>query len=247
MDRISRKEPAIESAKRPQRVWIRALILVAIVVGLILLLNWTGLVRLFLDRERAIQFIQKAGPWGFAVFLLLQIAQVVAAPIPGEVVSFLGGYLYGPVLGTVLSAVGLTLGSLLAFGLARVFGRPLVQRFVDEKTIARFDFLLRPQGTFLVSILFLIPGFPKDYLCYILGLGHLSFARFTVIVATGRLLGTVMLTVGGDLLREGEYDKLFVLAAAAVVALVVALAYRDRLERWVKARASGKNKQGRPE
>ena len=224
-------------AKRPQGVWIRALVLVAVVVAFILLLNWTGLGRLFLDRERAIQFIQGLGPWGFVAFVLLQIVQVVAAPIPGEVVSFLGGYLYGPVLGTVLSTIGLTLGSLLAYALARVFGRPLVQRLVDAKTMARFDFLLQPRGTFLVFVLFLIPGFPKDYLCYLLGLGGFPLARFALIVATGRLGGTVMLVLGGDLLREGEYDKLFVGAGAAVIALVVALAYRDRLQRWMRVRA----------
>ncbi len=201
--------------------------------------------RLFLDRERAIQFIQSLGPWGFAAFVLLQAVQVVAAPIPGEVVGLLGGYLYGPFLGTVLSTIGLTLGSLIAFGLARVFGRPVVQRFVDEKTIGRFDFLLRRRGSFLIFLLFLIPGFPKDYLCFILGLGRLSFGRFAAIVSTGRLLGTVMLTFGGAFLREGDYTKFFILAGAAVIAVVLALACRDRLERWV--RAWGEKGHGRPD
>jgi len=63
----------------------------------------------------------------------------------------------------------LTVGSFLAFSLSRFFGRPLTDKFVDAKTMARFDYLLHHKGAFLVFLLFLIPGFPKDYLCYILG------------------------------------------------------------------------------
>ncbi len=194
--------------------------------------------RLFLDREHAARFLRSLGMWGFAGFILLQIAQVVAAPIPGEVVGLLGGYLYGPYLGILLSTIGLTLGSLIAFALARALGRPMVERFVDPKTIARFDFLLRPQGSLLILLLFVIPGFPKDYLCYILGLGHLSFLQFGVITAAGRLVGTAMLTFGGAFLRRQQLGKLFLLAGAAVLVAVLALAYRDRLERWLKERTN---------
>jgi len=58
--------------------------------------------------------------------------------------------------------------------------------------MARFDFLLHHKGAFLVFLLFLLPGFPKDYLCYILGLGHLPLLTFLWIGATGRLLGTII-------------------------------------------------------
>jgi uncharacterized membrane protein YdjX (TVP38/TMEM64 family) len=225
----------IEPAQHPPRIWLRALLLIAIVGGLLLLLYELGWTQLFFDRKRAEHFIRSLGTWGFAGFVLLQIAQVVVAPIPGEVVGLLGGYLYGPFLGSVLSTIGLTLGSLLAFSFTRAFGRPVLERFVDAKAIARFDYLLQHQGSFLVFLLFLVPGFPKDYLCYILGLGHLGFARFTLVVTTGRLLGTLMLTFGGAFLRAGDWGKLFALAGAAIVVTFVALAYKDRLERWFRS------------
>jgi uncharacterized membrane protein YdjX (TVP38/TMEM64 family) len=208
---------------------------VAIVGGLGLLLHATGWVSFFFDRERITRFLGSLGPWGFAGFLLLQVVQVVAAPIPGEVAGFLGGYLYGPFLGTVLNTVGLTLGSIAAFLLSRTFGRPAVDRFVDPKTMERFDFLLHHKGAFLVFLLFLLPGFPKDYLCYILGLGHLSLLEFVVIGASGRLLGTVMLTFGGSFLRQRMYVELSLLGGVAVVVIFLALVYRDSLERWFRA------------
>jgi uncharacterized membrane protein YdjX (TVP38/TMEM64 family) len=191
-----------------------------------------GLFHFFLDRERLIAWIHSLGAWGFAGFILLQVIQVVAAPIPGEVTGVLGGYLYGPVVGVALSTVGLTVGSYLAFSLSRFFGRPLTDRFVDVKTMDRFDYLLHHKGAFLVFLLFLIPGFPKDYLCYILGLGHLTTLEFLAIATTGRLLGTILLTLGGTFLRNHQYYRFFLLSGGAVVIVFLTIAYRDRLEQF---------------
>jgi uncharacterized membrane protein YdjX (TVP38/TMEM64 family) len=190
-----------------------------------------GIFHFFMDRERLVAWIHSLGAWGFAGFILLQVLQVVAAPIPGEATGVLGGYLYGPFVGVLLSTVGLTVGSFLAFSLSRYFGRPLTDRFVDAKTMERFDYLLLHKGAFLVFLLFLIPGFPKDYLCYILGLGHLTTLEFLTIATTGRLLGTMLLTLGGTFLRNEQYYRFFLLAGAAVVIVFLTIAYRDRLDR----------------
>jgi len=189
-----------------------------------------GLFRFFMNQHLLIGWIHSLGAWGFAGFILLQVVQVVAAPIPGEATGVLGGYLYGPVAGVLLSTIGLTLGSYIAFTLSRYFGRPLTDKFVDAKTMERFDYLLLHKGLFLVFLLFLIPGFPKDYLCYILGLGHLTTLEFLAIATTGRFLGTMLLTLGGTFLRNHQYSRFFLLSGAAVVIVFLTIAYRNRLE-----------------
>lgn len=156
---------------------------------------------------------------------------MVVAPIPGEVTGLLGGILYGPYLGVLLSTIGLMLGSYIAFALSRSFGRPFVEKFVDKRTMKRFDYLLHHKGAFLIFLLFLIPGIPKDYLCYILGLGHLSTAEFLLIGGTGRLFGTILLTLGGTYIRHQQYMRFFILAGIAIVVIFLAMAYRDKLER----------------
>jgi uncharacterized membrane protein YdjX (TVP38/TMEM64 family) len=190
--------------------------------------------RFFTSEERMRAFVDSFGPLGFVAFILLQVTQVVAAPVPGEVTGLLGGFLYGPVPGVVLSTIGLTIGSYVAFALARTFGRPFVERFVDRRVMRRFDYLLHHKGAFLVFMLFLIPGFPKDYLCYILGLGHLSTMEFLVIGGTGRLFGTVLLTLGGSYIRHHQYARFFVLAGVAIVVVFVAMVYRDKIERLLR-------------
>ncbi len=202
--------------------------------GITLIFYETGLIRFFLNREKLLHFLDSLGPLAFVGFILLQVAQVVLAPIPGEVTGLLGGYLYGPFLGVLLSTIGLTLGSYIAFALARIFGRPFVERFVDKSTMSRFDYLLHHKGAFLVFLLFLIPGFPKDYLCYILGLGHLTTMEFLVIGGTGRLFGTILLTLGGSYIRHHQYGRFSILVGAALIVVFVAMAYRDKLERWFR-------------
>ncbi|MEW5745799.1 MAG: TVP38/TMEM64 family protein [Nitrospirota bacterium] len=202
-----------------------------IVGGITLVLYTSGLAHFFLNKQKLLHFLDTLGPLSFLGFIILQVAQVVAAPIPGEVTGLLGGFLYGPVLGIVLSTIGLTIGSYAAFALARAFGRPFVERVVDKATMKRFDYLLHHKGAFLVFLLFLIPGFPKDYLCYILGLGHLTTSEFLIIGGTGRLFGTILLTLGGTYIRHHQYGRFSILIGVAVVVILLAMAYRDKLER----------------
>ena len=202
-----------------------------IIGGLGLLLYESNTLRLFISKKRMLRFLESLGPWSFVGFITVQALQVVVAPIPGEVTGLLGGYLYGPFLGIVLSTVGLTLGSCAAFALSRIFGRPFAEKFVPAAAMQRFDYLLQHKGLVLVFLLFLIPGFPKDYLCYILGLGHLSTAQFLVVGTVGRLFGTILLTLGGNYLRVEQYGRFSILLVVAVIVVAVAMIYRNKLEK----------------
>ncbi len=184
-----------------------------------------------MDRKRIKSFLDSLGPASFLGFIFLQMLQVIAAPIPGEVTGFIGGYVYGPFLGILLSTIGLTIGSLAAFLLSRIFGRPFVERFVKKETMDKYDYLLHHKGAFLVFLLFLIPGTPKDFLCYILGLGHLSTREFLVISTVGRFAGTALLTFGGSYIRHHQYYRFSALLGAAVIFIFFSLVYKDRLER----------------
>ncbi len=225
------KKNSAKEGKPINKVWFRFIVFLLVIGGLTFIFYKTGLIHFFLDKKRLLSFLDSLGPLSFVGFVLLQAAQVVAAPIPGELTGLLGGFLYGPVIGVILSTIGLTIGSYIAFSLSRIFGRPFVDKFVAKNIMRRFDYLLHHKGAFLVFLLFLIPGFPKDYLCYILGLGHLTTAEFLVIGGTGRLFGTILLTVSGNLILHSQYGKLFILAGIAIIVIFLVMAYRDKIER----------------
>jgi len=184
-----------------------------------------------MDKEKIKSFLYSLGPLSFLGFIFLQTLQVVAAPVPGEVSGFIGGYFYGPLLGIFLSTIGLTLGSWLAFSLSKIFGRPFVDKFVKKETLDKYDYLLHHKGAFLVFLLFLIPGFPKDILCYIIGLGHLTTKEFLVISTVGRFGGTVLLTLGGAYIRHHQYYRFSILLGIAIVVVFLSMVYKEKLER----------------
>jgi uncharacterized membrane protein YdjX (TVP38/TMEM64 family) len=226
------------------RTWLRLLILVGIIGVSTFILYETGLISFFLNKEKMMNFLNSLGPLSFVGFIFLQASQVIISPIPGEVTGLIGGFLYGKFLGIILSTIGLTAGSWIAFSLSRWLGRPFVEKFVRKETMERYDYLLHHKGAFLVFLLFLIPGFPKDLLCYILGLGHLNTKEFLVISTIGRFMGTVLLTLGGDYIRHHQYYRFFILTGVAIVCIMLSMVYRDKIEKMFKKMHSTKKKTG---
>ena len=188
----------------------------------------------FEDRHKLLNFIKSYHPYDEFVFILLQIIQVVAAPIPGELTGILGGYLYGPFWGTVYSTIGLTLGSWIAFMLARFFGEPLLENVVKKEVFEKFDHFMEHKGLLVSFLLFLIPGFPKDYLCYIMGVSLIPTGTFIVISTAGRILGTIMLSVTGAFAGNGQYTFLTVILVMGVVIFIAAYYYHDKLIELLK-------------
>jgi uncharacterized membrane protein YdjX (TVP38/TMEM64 family) len=191
---------------------------------------------IFADKEKLINFINSFHPYDELALIALQVLQVVFAPIPGEVTGFIGGYLYGPVLGTIYSTVGLVIGSWLAFFLARFLGLSFVEKAVKPEFLQKYDFILEHQGGIVAFILFLIPGFPKDFLCYLMGLSHMRLGTFLVVSTVGRLFGTILLSVSGSYARHNQYATLLVLLLISGVFILLAYLYREKLIEMLKQR-----------
>jgi len=182
-----------------------------------------------LDRKKLLDFINSFGPLSVVIFIGLQILQVIMAPIPGEIYGFIGGYLYGPLLGTLYSTIGLTIGSWIAFALARWFGLPFVEKIISPRTIKKYDYFMEHRGLLVTFILFVIPGFPKDALSYLIGLSHMKTASFLVVCTTGRLLGTLMLSISGDCARNDQNVTVAVMLGISAVIVILAYYYHDEL------------------
>lgn len=204
-----------------------------------------GLVDLLTDRQRLLAFIREHRNTAAITFIGLQILQVLAAPVPGEVTGFVGGMFFGMGWGILYSTVGLTVGSWLAFMIARVLGRRIVEAVVNPETLKRYDYVMKHKGLFIAFVMFLIPGFPKDLLCYALGLGHMGQRDFLLISTTGRLLGTVLLTVGGTFVRDERYGAFFTIAGISVGLILVAMIYRENLERWFRKLRAAEHREAR--
>ena len=204
-----------------------ALLLVIVIAGVYFSFQY-NLHTYFTQEEKAIRLINSFGPYSVLMLIGLQIAQVIVAPIPGEVTGFIGGYLYGPLWGTIYSTIGLTIGSWLAFLLARLFGLPFVEKAISQEHIKKYDYFMEHQGALVSFILFLLPGFPKDALCYIMGLSHMKINHFMGISTVGRLLGTILLSLAGSCSRNHNNKVLVIVLALSAVAVALAFFYREK-------------------
>jgi uncharacterized membrane protein YdjX (TVP38/TMEM64 family) len=186
------------------------------------------------DRHQLKVIIRSFGPYSPLAYILLQILQVIVAPIPGGAIEFLGGYLFGAEAGFFYSMIGLLLGSWLAFSLARIFEKWTVEKFVSEQTIKKFDYLIGHEGVILSFLLFLIPGFPKDALCYLLGLTPMHLGIFLVISTIGRVPGTLMACLQGGKAFDHQYKTFLILLGISALAVLAFYIYHDEIHHFVK-------------
>jgi uncharacterized membrane protein YdjX (TVP38/TMEM64 family) len=131
------------------------------------------------------------------IFIGLQALQVIVAPIPGDVTGLLGGYLFGEWIGFLNSTIGLTLGSVAAFGIGRWLGVRYVRGLVNQGVWEKLGFIVEAEGTILCLMVYLIPGLPKDLICYLFGLSPMPVWVFTLVSTLGRMPGTWVLSTQG--------------------------------------------------
>ena len=132
------------------------------------------LVRLYEDKQQVRAMVDRWGGWAPIVFIGIQAMQVIIAPIPGDVTGLLGGFVFGQWLGFLYSTIGLTIGSLVAFWVGRRLGATFVQDMAP-RAWGRMSFLVEAEGAILCFIIYLIPGLPKDFGCYLFGVSPMPF------------------------------------------------------------------------
>lgn len=177
------------------------------------------LVKFASEPEKFRAWVDSHGVLGRLGFMGMVILQVVVALIPGEPFEIAAGYAFGTFEGTVLYLIAAALGSVIVFLLVRKFGVKLVEIFFPSDKLKKLRFLkTSPRRSILFLLIFMIPGTPKDLLCYFAGLTDLSFTSWLLICSLGRIPSVVTSTVGGDALGTGNVT--FAVAVFAVTLVI---------------------------
>ncbi|WP_435186182.1 TVP38/TMEM64 family protein [Halobellus sp. EA9] len=162
-------------------------------------------------------------------FVALQTVQVVVAPIPGQILGGVGGYLFGSLPGVVYSMIGVTAGSAIVFFASRRFGRPYVERVIAPAKLDQWDAFVDRKGAVGLFVFFLLPTFPDDLLCFVAALSDLRARRFLALVVVGRTPSFLLVAYVGTRVSHGALVRAGVLVAALGVVSVVVYLYRRRL------------------
>jgi len=208
---------------------IAVLGLLALVVAALLIWH-KPFVFFFADRDKVQSFVMRCGPWAPLAAILLHVAQVLLAPIPGQVIDAVNGYLFGAAWGTFYSLVGVIIGSSLAMALARRFGRPWAERLIKKGTLERLDGYSQQRGALFFFLVFLIPFLPDDVACFLAGLTPLPLPELVVLAAIGRLPGILVANfVGANAAALTRTQVAFFAAGLAIIALAF-WRYQERVE-----------------
>ena len=143
-------------------------------------------------------FIAKFGYGGMAIFVLIQIVQVVIPILPGGI-SCLGGVIFfGPWLGFVYNYIGICIGSLAAFGISRMMGRPVLHKMFSEKLIQKYDSWTEKDSRFLklFTLAIFFPVAPDDFLCYLAGTTKMTWKQFSLVILLGKPCSIAFYSLG---------------------------------------------------
>lgn len=169
-----------------KRIAIISFIVLFVALCIFFIVSWAN--GHFNSRETLQAYIKSFGFWGPIILTLVQAAQVVIPILPGFLGSFVGAVLFGLWGGFWCNFIGISLGSLIAFLIARKCGKPLVDKMFSGKKydkITEWAAKSKSYAAFLF-IATLLPLFPDDFLCYFSGLTKMSFKKFAIIIILGK-------------------------------------------------------------
>jgi len=185
---------------------------------------------IFTHQPEIHHFIQSFGVFSPLVFVIFQAVQIVIAPIPGNVTTIAGGWLFGH-WGLLWTLIGATLGFWVVILISRRFGRPLIEKIFKAEQVKKFDFIAEKDGALALFLIFLLPGFPDDLLSYLAGLTKIKTRNLLLISLAGRLPGYLLLNLIGAGVAEGAVRQ--IVALLSIFLLIAGICIFAR--KWLMA------------
>lgn len=171
--------------------------------------------------------VENSGVLGMLSLFGLQVAQIFLIIVPGEPIEILSGMCYGSLWGTIFIMVSACIISTTIFLLVRKFGRKFVYDFCDKKKVEKIEnskvFQNPKKIEFIMLILFLITGTPKDLLVYVAGLLPIKPLKFIIISTFARFPSVITSTLAGEQLAIGDWKMSIILYVAILILVALAV------------------------
>ena len=178
----------------------------------------------FQSLETARAYIAGYGALAPVVSAILMVFQSVIAPLPAFLITFANGLLFGVWWGAALSWSSAMLGAALCFFIARLLGRPVIVKVLNESTVNMSDRFFQRYGKHAVLIARLVPVISFDAISYGAGLTGMRFLWFAIATGVGQLPATLLYSYLGDRVT-GSVKALFwgfgiIIAVSIVIGLI---------------------------
>ncbi len=164
-------------------------ILVAVLLSIYFLLQKTGFFAVIKSEDALQEYLKKTGTWMPIFYVLLQFLQVIVLPIPSALSTFAGVALFGAFWTMIYSLLGILSGSFVAFLIGRKLGDRAVSWIVGRDNLKKWQKKLKGKDNLLLTVMFVLPLFPDDVLCFIAGLSSMTLKYFLTVVFFARFIG----------------------------------------------------------
>ena len=213
--------------------WLLVAFIALLVAGLAYCLWSSGFFASLHSLEAAQGYIERFTPYSQAFYFLLQLASVILAPIPSNVLAVAGGLLFGTLSSFLLTTGAVLLGSILVFLLARLLGRSFADRLVSKRLSEKYLELIHSKRDVFLALVFLFPFFPDDLICILAGLTDIKPLRFFIICLLTRPWGLLAACALGGSTISMPLWLMVLIGMGGVVCFLLGLKYGDRLERFI--------------
>ena len=175
------------------------------------------------------------GIWGLLTLFGLQFAQIFLIILPGEPIEILAGMCYGGLGGLIFVTASAFIISSVIFFMVRKLGKKFVYDFCDEEKVKKIEnskiFKNPKKIEWIMIILFLIPGTPKDLLVYIAALLPIKPLRFILISTFARFPSVISSTFAGDNLLEGNWQNSIIIYAVTFLLVGISIFIVNKLDK----------------
>lgn len=141
------------------------------------------------DSVESLQNYMKS--FGIAAPLVLtafQVLQVVVPVLPGYLGCAAGAVAFGSMTGFWCNYIGISIGSIIAYFLAKKYGVEIVTAMFPRKQYEKWSKRVEKSKSYawFLFIATLLPLFPDDFLCYFSGLMKMSSKKFIWVIILGK-------------------------------------------------------------
>lgn len=173
-----------------------------VIILIFAILNSFGIFEKLSDMEKIRELVINSGSFGYLVFCIIIIIQVVILPVPSFIFYLVGTAIYGAPLAFFLSYISTVIGSCINFWIGSFFGKTVVTWCIGEELTEKYRHLLNSKGYLLFIIMQILPFFPDDILCMIIGMSSMPFLFFLIIMILVKpiYIGAVCFLGTGDII-----------------------------------------------
>ena len=199
----------------------------------------TGFITKITSIEALQSYIDGFGAWAIIIYIVFSYLQVVILPVPGSVTVAAGVLLFDWLECAVYSFIGIILGSITAFAIGRIIGYKAVCWIVGKDDLDKWLDKIKGKDYLILSLMFLLPMFPDDVLCFVAGLSSMTWPYFLVMIFITRLISCFTVSLSLDLI---PFDTWWGIAIWIVLFVLVALAfylvckYSDKIDSFIKSK-----------